>query len=256
MFVGRHGSWNRKPRSGYDVIFVPFADGKPSGAPLPVLDGFLSNGGEARGRPVGVAIDRRGALLVADDVGNAVWRVTSAPAERTAAAGVAGHETVIVTEPPPRFAPLVTTTVNYRWEVPTPHLSAEPRDVGARVLAPSFVSRRIDYDAVEWTSERRLVGRVADFECKYSDLGLPNRCVTTWRDVYVDVPVPVVRRNHVDVDVLQWSQRDWRTVVDVPQLTWTRETLVVTLPALAVPRHDSGSASDSTTSVTVSGARP
>jgi glucose/arabinose dehydrogenase len=85
MFVGRHGSWNRKPRSGYDVIFVPFADGMPSGAPLPVLGGFLSSNGEAQGRPVGVAIDRHGALLVADDVGNAVWRVTSAPAGRTAA---------------------------------------------------------------------------------------------------------------------------------------------------------------------------
>ena len=85
MFVGRHGSWNRKPRSGYDVIFVPFADGKPSGAPLPVLGGFLSSNGEAQGRPVGVAIDRHGALLVADDVGNAVWRVTSAPAGPTAA---------------------------------------------------------------------------------------------------------------------------------------------------------------------------
>jgi glucose/arabinose dehydrogenase len=84
MFVGRHGSWNRNPRSGYDVIFVPFADGRPSGAPLPVLHGFLSSEGEAWGRPVGVAIDGRGALLVADDVGNVVWRVTGAPAGQTA----------------------------------------------------------------------------------------------------------------------------------------------------------------------------
>jgi glucose/arabinose dehydrogenase len=84
MFVGRHGSWNRKPRSGYDVIFVPFANGKPSGAPLPVLSGFVSQDGDAYGRPVGVAIDRAGALLVADDVGNAVWRVTAANMPRTA----------------------------------------------------------------------------------------------------------------------------------------------------------------------------
>ena len=155
------------------------------------------------------------------------------------ASGAAGHETIVVTEPPPRFAPLVTTTVEYRWEVLTPHLTLEPRDVGARVLAPSFGSRRFDYDAVEWTSEHRLVGRVADFECKYSDLGLPNRCATTWRDVYVDVPVPVVRRDYIDVDVLQWSKRDWHTVVDVPEVTWTRETLVVTLPAVAIPRPGS-----------------
>ena len=75
MFVGRHGSWNRKPRSGYDVVFVPFANGRPSGKPITVLSGFLNDRGEARGRPVGVAIDATGALLVADDVGNAVWRV-------------------------------------------------------------------------------------------------------------------------------------------------------------------------------------
>jgi glucose/arabinose dehydrogenase len=78
MFVGQHGSWNRKPRSGYDVIFVPFADGRPAGAPRTVLDGFVTDDGRALGRPVGVAIDKRGALLVADDVGNVIWRVTGA----------------------------------------------------------------------------------------------------------------------------------------------------------------------------------
>jgi glucose/arabinose dehydrogenase len=79
-FVGQHGSWNRTPRAGYKVIFVPFANGVPSGQPRDVLTGFLNGDGEAQGRPVGVAIDKRGALLVADDVGNAVWRVT--PAKR------------------------------------------------------------------------------------------------------------------------------------------------------------------------------
>jgi glucose/arabinose dehydrogenase len=74
-FVGQHGSWNRKPRSGYKVIFVPFADGKPSGQPKDVLTGFVKDD-DALGRPVGVAIDKKGALLVADDVGNTVWRVT------------------------------------------------------------------------------------------------------------------------------------------------------------------------------------
>jgi glucose/arabinose dehydrogenase len=76
MFVGQHGSWNRKPRSGYKVIFVPFSGGRPSGQPVDVLTGFVRENGDAMGRPVGVAIDKRGALLVADDVGNAVWRVT------------------------------------------------------------------------------------------------------------------------------------------------------------------------------------
>ena len=75
-FIGQHGSWNRKPRAGYKVIFVPFADGKPSGKPQDVLTGFISEDGEALGRPVGVQLDKQGALLVADDVGNAIWRVT------------------------------------------------------------------------------------------------------------------------------------------------------------------------------------
>jgi glucose/arabinose dehydrogenase len=77
-FIGQHGSWNRKPRSGYKVIFVPFKDGKPSGPPQDILTGFLNDRGEAQGRPVGVRLDKQGALLVADDVGNTVWRVTPA----------------------------------------------------------------------------------------------------------------------------------------------------------------------------------
>ena len=78
MFIGQHGSWNRQPLSGYKVIFVPFSAGRPSGEPIDVLTGFLSEDDKANGRPVGVAIDKRGALLVADDVGNAIWRVSAA----------------------------------------------------------------------------------------------------------------------------------------------------------------------------------
>ena len=78
MFIGEHGSWNRKPPVGYKVVFVPFTNGKPSGMPVDVLTGFVDEHGDAHGRPVGVAIDAKGALLVADDVGNAVWRATSA----------------------------------------------------------------------------------------------------------------------------------------------------------------------------------
>jgi glucose/arabinose dehydrogenase len=76
MFIGLHGSWNRKPRSGYKVVFVPFTDGKPAGKPVDVLTGFVKENGDAMGRPVGVAIDKRGALLVADDVGNVIWHVS------------------------------------------------------------------------------------------------------------------------------------------------------------------------------------
>ena len=75
-FIGQHGSWNRKPHSGYKVIFVPFADGKPKGLPVDVLTGFLNADEKAMGRPVGVVIDKQGDLLVADDVGNKIWRVS------------------------------------------------------------------------------------------------------------------------------------------------------------------------------------
>ena len=80
MFVGQHGSWNREPRSGYKVIFVPFENGRPRGQPVDVLTGFVRENGDAMGRPVGVAVDGRGGLLVADDVGNTVWRVSAVAA--------------------------------------------------------------------------------------------------------------------------------------------------------------------------------
>ena len=78
-FVGQHGSWNRMPLSGYQVIFIPFVDGRPSGEPRVALNGFVNAAGEAMGRPVGVAMDAQGALLVADDVGNTVWRLSPRP---------------------------------------------------------------------------------------------------------------------------------------------------------------------------------
>nr|BFD43681.1 sorbosone dehydrogenase family protein [Pseudomonas sp. FFPRI_1] len=78
VFIGQHGSWNRKPHSGYKVIFVPFSAGKPQGQPIDVLSGFLDSDENAMGRPVGVVIDQQGDLLVADDVGNKIWRVSAA----------------------------------------------------------------------------------------------------------------------------------------------------------------------------------
>ena len=80
MIIGQHGSWNRSVYSGYKVIFVPFKDGRPNGPPVDVLTGFLKEdgSGKAHGRPVGVAVDGKGALLVADDTGNTIWRVTAA----------------------------------------------------------------------------------------------------------------------------------------------------------------------------------
>jgi glucose/arabinose dehydrogenase len=86
MFVGQHGSWTRKPASGYKVIYVPFAGDQPSGQPIDVLTGFVGPEGNAFGRPVGVAIGKQGALLVADDVGNVVWRVSGASVQAAAPA--------------------------------------------------------------------------------------------------------------------------------------------------------------------------
>lgn len=76
--IGQHGSWNRKPHSGYKVVFVPFVDGKPSGQPVDLLSGFLNADEKAMGRPVAVLPDHKGGVLVADDVGNKIWRVTAA----------------------------------------------------------------------------------------------------------------------------------------------------------------------------------
>jgi glucose/arabinose dehydrogenase len=90
-FVGEHGSWNRTDPHGYKVAFIGFRDGRPVGIPQDFVTGFLKDG-QARGRPVGVAVDRTGALLVADDVGNTLWRVSYANAQ----AGVtSGHSTLV-----------------------------------------------------------------------------------------------------------------------------------------------------------------
>jgi glucose/arabinose dehydrogenase len=91
-FVGEHGSWDRPELSGYKIVFVPFKDGQPSGKAEDVVTGFLNNQGEARGRPVGVAIDKSGALLIADDVGNTVWRVTSAAQQTGSADDATGRK--------------------------------------------------------------------------------------------------------------------------------------------------------------------
>jgi glucose/arabinose dehydrogenase len=76
LFVSQHGSWNRQPPSGYRVIYIPFTNGSPNGIPEELVGGFLDTDGNARGRPAGLATDSTGALLIADDVGNVIWRVS------------------------------------------------------------------------------------------------------------------------------------------------------------------------------------
>lgn len=79
VFVGEHGSWNRNKPVGYKVIFVPFSNGRPAGEPVDFVTGFRDAEGKTRGRPVGVTVDPRGALIVADDLSNTVWRVSRNP---------------------------------------------------------------------------------------------------------------------------------------------------------------------------------
>lgn len=95
VFVGEHGSWNRSVPVGYKVVFVPFRDGRPAGDPIDFVSGFLNDDGNTRGRPVGVSVDPRGALIVADDLSNTVWRVTAPQAPTAPAAGAPGD-----TQPP------------------------------------------------------------------------------------------------------------------------------------------------------------
>jgi hypothetical protein len=134
---------------------------------------------------------------------------------------------------PERLPLMQTTIVEYRWSFLAPEWVVEPRTVRAHVYRPTLRPARIPYALPEWTSERRKVGRVAEFTCKYSDLMLPNECRTTWRDVYVDVPIPVLHRDSLDVDVPEWSWQDVQTTVDVARLVWKEQTLVVSLPAVA-----------------------
>jgi hypothetical protein len=124
--------------------------------------------------------------------------------------------------------------VQYRWTFVEPVWSVPSRSVDVRILDPATRFERIDYDTVEFTFERKRVGRVPEFSCKYADFALPNECRTTWRTVYADVPVPRARRDHVDVDLPDWQWRDARTIVDEPRLEWRRRELVVSVPATAI----------------------
>ena len=135
---------------------------------------------------------------------------------------------------PASLPPLQPAVVEHRWTFLVPHWVSEARNVETRVYAPRLRPARIDYGMVELETVRRKVARVADFSCKYPDAWLPNECRTTWRDVYFDVPVPVLRTDYVDIDVPMWSWQEQHTTIEVPRLVWKEETLVVSLPAVAI----------------------
>jgi len=142
-------------------------------------------------------------------------------------------------EPAPRPMPLIVPAiVAYRWTFVEPVWTIEPLTVDVRAVDPATRRTRIDYDIVEFTTEHRRIGRVPEFECKYADFFVPNQCQVTWRIVYADVPIPVLRGDHMDVDVPDWRLRDARTTLDWPRLEWRRRELVVSLPATAVYASD------------------
>ena len=167
--------------------------------------------------------------------GSHVASLASAAVLAVASGMLAAQESTQAHATPERLPLITPAIVEYRWRLLAPQWSIEPREVVARRLcadAPPEACRirhaRLHDRAAPHRKRRRI-------QLQVPRRALPNECRTTWRDVYVEVPVPVMRRDYVDVDVPEWSWQDWSTIVDVPRLAWKEETLVVSLPALAVP---------------------
>ena len=149
----------------------------------------------------------------------------------TASDALASDQALPASRPLPYLEPAI---VEYYWTFAAPEWVIEPHRIDVRAIDPATRRKRIDFNTLEFPFERRAIGRFPEFSCKYADFGLPNECRTTWRTVYVDVPVPSVRHDHADVDVPDWQWRDAHTTVDVPTLVWKKQHLVVSLPAIAV----------------------
>jgi hypothetical protein len=142
------------------------------------------------------------------------------------------HETLL--------QPLVPTVVEYRWHLLAPHWRVDHRVIRAPASL-EWRSQPVRYALPDFEFVQRRIGAMPVFECKYADSWLPNACTTRWEDVYVAVAVPVLQRDTFDVDVPYWKQPGDDVVVDVPKLEWKAETLVVSLPALAVRDGDPSS---------------
>jgi hypothetical protein len=133
--------------------------------------------------------------------------------------------------------PLVPTVVEYRWHLLAPHWTVDHRVVRAPASL-EWRSAPVRYALPDFEFVQRKIGVVPVFECKYADSWLPNTCTTRWQDVYVDVAVPVLQDETLDVDVPPWRAPGDDMVVDVPRLEWKEETLVVSLPAFALRDDD------------------
>lgn len=123
-------------------------------------------------------------------------------------------------------------TREYVWTFLVPVLTTERVDVVTRVRAPSLHGRRWEYESPGLKSQRFKLGQVAEFTCKYSDLQLPQECRTEWHNVYADLPVLAMERNHIDYDVVEWRETEQRLRIDLPRWTWTERTLTISVPIL------------------------
>ena len=135
----------------------------------------------------------------------------------------------------------------YRWTFYVPVMTLERREIVVQAPATTVRSRRWDYEVPALRAQRFKLGQVAEFRCKYMDWRLPNECRTVWHDVYADLPVLAMQKNHVDYDVAEWAWQERRIRVDVPRWTWTEQTLIVTVPAFdaeEVPQPGWSQASD------------
>lgn len=149
-----------------------------------------------------------------------------------------GFDTPGAADPEPAhfLAPLSPAIVEYRWRLVVPEWVVTSRLASARVYAPQWRAARVSYAVPEFRSERHRIGSVPEFSCKYADFGLPNECRTTWRAVYVDVPVARMQSDYLEFDVPRWSWQRWETPVDTPRLVWRESTMIVSVPALVSTR--------------------
>jgi hypothetical protein len=135
----------------------------------------------------------------------------------------------------------------YRWTFYVPVMRLERREIVVQAPVTTMRSRRWDYEVPALRAQRFKLGQVAEFTCKYMDWRLPNECRTVWHDVYADLPVLTMQKDHLDYDVAEVAVRERRIRFDVPDWTWTEQTLIVAVPAFyaeEVPQPGWSQASD------------
>ena len=137
--------------------------------------------------------------------------------------------------------PFASSTVypgvrEYRWTFHVPTMTLENDAAAVSAPTPVMHAQRWDYQGADIGTERRSLGKIPEFSCKYPDLMLPNECRTVWRDVYVDLPVLVARQRHIEVDVPEWRwQKQWFPIV-VPRWTWADKSLTVSVPTIVTEK--------------------